>query len=85
MKTIQKPPPQNIQTKPQAILLSLHSLNHSNPLTKFPNLHYISTKIKYPVIYCHINHLQRHVANLTSFPFLKRLHPSYKPFIKLHY
>lgn len=74
-----------MDTKRQGMVVWLHSLKQSKALRKFGNVHYISRKMKYAVIYCDMNDLERHIAKLSSLPFVKRVEPSYKPFIKLEY
>ncbi|MGE6631272.1 YlbG family protein [Bacillus sp. NPDC077027] len=74
-----------METKRQGMVVWLHSLKQAKTLRKFGNVHYISKKMKYAVIYCDMDHVERHMAKLGSLPFVKRVEPSYKPFIKLEY
>ena len=44
-----------METKRQGMVVWLHSLKQSKALRKFGNVHYISRKMKYAVIYCDMN------------------------------
>jgi uncharacterized protein YlbG (UPF0298 family) len=71
--------------KRQGIIVWLHSLKHSKHLRKFGNIHYISKRLKYVVLYCDMEQVDEMMKKLASLPFVKRVEPSYRPFLKLEF
>jgi uncharacterized protein YlbG (UPF0298 family) len=71
--------------KRQGIIVWLHSLKHSRHLRKFGNIHYISKRLKYVVLYCDMEQVDEMIKKLASLPFVKRVEPSYRPFLKLEF
>lgn len=69
----------------QGIIVWLHSLKHVKILRRFGNVHYVSKRLKYAVIYCNMDEVEAVSAKLDAFPFVKKVEPSYKPFLKLVY
>ncbi|AKL84264.1 hypothetical protein B4144_1591 [Bacillus atrophaeus] len=54
-------------------------------LRKFGNVHYVSKRLKYVVLYCDMNQLERTMDKISSYSFVKKVEPSYKPFLKLEF
>lgn len=71
--------------KRQGIVVWLHSLKHIKMLKKFGNVHYVSKRMKYVVLYCDMDAAEQTVQKLTSYSFVKHAEPSYKPFLKLEF
>jgi uncharacterized protein YlbG (UPF0298 family) len=71
--------------KRQGIIVWLQSLKHSRHLRKFGNIHYISKRLKYVVLYCNMEQVDEMMKKLASLPFVKRVEPSYRPFLKLEF
>lgn len=71
--------------KRQGIVVWLHSLKHIKMLRKFGNVHYVSKRLKYVVLYCNMDMVEQIVQKLTSYSFVKHAEPSYKPYLKLEF
>ncbi|WP_028398895.1 YlbG family protein [Ectobacillus panaciterrae] len=69
----------------QGIIVYLHSLKHAKLLRKYGNIHYISRRFKYVVLYCDMSQIDFLMEKLNSFPFVKRVEPSYRPFLKTEF
>ncbi len=54
-------------------------------LRKFGNVHYVSKRLKYVVVYCNMEDAERIIAKIASYSFVKKVEPSYKPFLKLEF
>jgi uncharacterized protein YlbG (UPF0298 family) len=63
----------------------LHSLKFSKQLRRYGNVHYISRRLKYAVLYCDGNKVDEIAAKLESLHFVKEVKRSYKPEIKTEY
>lgn len=60
----------------QGIIVWLYSLKHAKMLRRFGNVHYVSKRLKYVVLYCNLEETEMLLEKLQSFPFVKRLnHP----------
>ncbi|GAA3323023.1 YlbG family protein [Ectobacillus funiculus] len=64
----------------QGIIVYLHSLKHAKLLRKYGNIHYISKRFKYVVLYCDLDRTDAMMEKLNNFPFVKGVEPSYRPF-----
>ncbi len=71
--------------KRQGIIIWMHSLKQIKMLRKFGNIHYVSKKLKYVVLYCDMEHVEHTIEKVSSFSFVKHAEPSYKPFLKLEF
>jgi len=71
--------------KRQGLIVWLHSLKHVKLLRKYGNVHYVSKKMKYVVLYCDMELIEQISEKLSSFSFVKQVEPSYKPFLKLEF
>ncbi|MDE3838399.1 hypothetical protein C0966_03230 [Bacillus methanolicus] len=69
----------------QGIIVWLYSLKHAKMLRRFGNVHYVSKRLKYVVLYCNQEETEMLIEKLQSFPFVKKVEPSYKPFLKMEY
>jgi uncharacterized protein YlbG (UPF0298 family) len=69
----------------QGIIIYLQSLKQAKILRKFGNIHYVSKRLKYVVLYCNMDDIDRTVERLKKFHFVKKIELSLKPFIKTEY
>lgn len=74
-----------VESKRQGIIVYLHSLKHSKMLRKFGNVHYVSKRLKYVVLYCDMNLIDQTMDKISSYSYVKKVEPSYKPFLKLEF
>ncbi|WP_100330805.1 YlbG family protein [Bacillus xiapuensis] len=72
-------------TERQAIIVWLHHTKPAKSLRKYGNVHYVSKKMKYAVVYCNQEEIERTVDKLQSLSFVKRVELSFKPFLKTEY
>lgn len=71
--------------KRQGIIVWLYSLKHSKHLRKFGNIHYVSRRLKYVVLYCNMDDVDATMRRMASLPFVKKVEPSYRPFLKMEF
>ncbi|MEC2074721.1 YlbG family protein [Metabacillus fastidiosus] len=71
--------------KRQGIVIWLHSLKQIKMLRKFGNVHYVSKKLKYVVLYCDMEAVEKTIEKLNTYSFVKQVEPSYKPFLKMEF
>lgn len=69
----------------QGIIVYLHTLKQAKMLRKFGNIHYVSKKLKYVVIYTNMEDVEALTEKLRSYSFVKKVELSYKPFLKMEY
>ncbi|WP_409305309.1 YlbG family protein [Peribacillus sp. SCS-155] len=69
----------------QGIIVYLHTLKQAKMLRKFGNIHYVSKKLKYVVIYANMEDVEAISDKLRSYSFVKKVELSYKPFVKMEY
>lgn len=69
----------------QGLIIWLFSLKNAKALRRFGNVHYVSKRMKYVVLYCDQDEVEDLVKKLSSFPFVKKVEPSYKPFLKTEF
>jgi len=69
----------------QGIIVYLHTLKQVKMLRRFGNIHYVSKKLKYVVLYTNMDDVEAIVEKLRSYSFVKKVEVSYKPFIKTDY
>lgn len=72
-------------TERQALIVWLHSLKPAKSLRKYGNVHYVSKKMKYAVLYCDYSGAALLAEKLESFSFVKKVDFSEKPFLKVDY
>ena len=69
----------------QGLIVWLNSIKQEKMLRKFGNVHYVSKRLKYVVLYCNQKEIEELTAKLTSFSFVKKVEPSYKSFLKIEF
>ncbi|KKK39677.1 hypothetical protein WQ57_03025 [Mesobacillus campisalis] len=69
----------------QGIIIWLYSLKQAKMLRRFGNVHYVSRKLKYVVLYCNMEDTEALIQKISSYSFVKKAEPSYKPFLKMEY
>lgn|SRR5690554_430818 len=69
----------------QGIIVWMHSLKQAKILRRFGNVHYISKRMKYAVLYCNIDDVEKTMEKIQSYSFVKKVEPSFKPFLKIEY
>jgi uncharacterized protein YlbG (UPF0298 family) len=67
------------------IIVWLHSLKQVKQLRRFGNIHYVSKKMKYAVLYSDIANVDQVIAKIESIYSVKRVQKSLKPFINTEY
>ncbi len=67
----------------QGLVVWLYSLKQAKMLRRFGNVHYVSKKLKYVVLYCNQDEVETIMEKLKSFSFVKKVEPSYKPFLRM--
>ncbi|PKR86940.1 YlbG family protein [Heyndrickxia camelliae] len=74
-----------MQSDRQGLIIWLNNLKHAKSLRRFGNIHYISKKMKYVVLYCDRSEIETLEEKLGSFGFVRKVEPSYRPFLKTEY
>ena len=69
----------------QGIIVYLYSLKQAKMLRRYGNVHYISKRLKYVVLYTNLTETETLMEKLNSFSFVKKVEPSYKPFLKMEF
>ncbi|WP_066052896.1 YlbG family protein [Robertmurraya korlensis] len=69
----------------QGIIVWLFSLKQAKMLRKFGNVHYVSKRLKYVVLYCNQDETDTIMEKIKSYSFVKKVEPSFKPFLKVEY
>jgi uncharacterized protein YlbG (UPF0298 family) len=69
----------------QGIIVWLYSLKQAKMLRKFGNVHFVSKKLKYVVLYCNQDQTEELTKKLQSYSFVKKVEPSYKPFLRMEF
>lgn len=69
----------------QGIIVWLHSLKQAKVLRKFGNVHYISKRLKYAVLYCNKDLVDSTMEKIQSYSFVKKVEPSFKPFLRIEF
>lgn len=69
----------------QGIIVWLYSLKQAKMLRKFGNVHYVSKRLKYVVLYCNLDEVETIMDKISSYSFVKKVEPSFKPFLKVEY
>lgn len=69
----------------QGIIVWVHSLKQVKQLKRFGNIHYVSKKLKYIVIYMDMDRVEDAVDRIKSLSFVKKVDLSYKPFLKTEF
>lgn len=69
----------------QGIAVWLTSLKFAKQLRRFGNIHYVSKKMKYVILYCYQDEVAEIVERLQSFHFVKEVQPSMRPFLRTEF
>jgi uncharacterized protein YlbG (UPF0298 family) len=69
----------------QGIIVWLYSLKQAKMLRKFGNVHFVSKKLKYVVLYCNQEEAEELAVKLQSYSFVKKVELSYKPFLRVEF
>ncbi|MFK2824889.1 YlbG family protein [Bacillus sp. B190/17] len=69
----------------QAVIVWLHNIKPAKSLRKYGNVHYVSKRMKYAVVYCNQSELEEVIEKLKLLSFVKDVEPSFKPFLKTEY
>ncbi|WP_066399211.1 YlbG family protein [Cytobacillus eiseniae] len=69
----------------QGIIVWLYSLKQAKMLRRFGNVHFVSKRLKYVVVYCDIEETESLMAKINAYSFVKKVEPSYKPFLKMEF
>jgi len=69
----------------QGIIVWLYSLKQAKMLRRFGNVHYVSRKLKYVVLYCDQADTDTLIQKISSYSFVKKVEPSYKPYLKVQF
>lgn len=69
----------------QGIIIWLYSLKQAKMLRKFGNVHFVSKRLKYVVLYCDLEDVETIMGKIRNYSFVKKVEPSFKPFLKTEY
>lgn len=69
----------------QAIIVWLYSLKHAKAFRRFGNVHYVSKRLKYVVLYCNQKDVPQLIEKFSSLPFVKKVELSYKPYLNTEF
>jgi len=69
----------------QGLIIWLYSLKQAKSLRKYGNIHYVSKRLKYVVLYCDAEEINELMEKIQSYSFVKKVEPSYRPFVKTEY
>lgn len=69
----------------QGIIVWLNSVKHAKMLRRFGNVHYVSKRLKYVVLYCNQEEIEDLMNKLRSYSFIKKVEPSFKPYVKIEF
>jgi uncharacterized protein YlbG (UPF0298 family) len=69
----------------QGIIVWLYTLKQAKMLRRFGNVHFVSKKLKYVVLYCDMDETEALITKLNAYSFVKKAEPSYKPFLKMEF
>ncbi|WP_428908758.1 YlbG family protein [Niallia sp. Krafla_26] len=69
----------------QGLIVWLNSIKQAKMLRRFGNVHFVSKRLKYAVLYCNQDDIEDLIVKLKAFSFVKKVEPSYKPFLKIEY
>ncbi len=69
----------------QGLIVYVHHLKQAKSLRRYGHVHYISRRQKYVVLYCDMDNIEVVTNKLTRLPFVKKIVPSFRPFVKTEY
>ncbi|GIN91486.1 YlbG family protein [Siminovitchia terrae] len=71
--------------KRQGLIVWLYNLKNTKMLRRYGNVHFVSKRMKYAVLYCNQNEFEALSEKLESLPFIKKVEPSYKSDLKTEF
>ncbi|CAM4140882.1 MULTISPECIES: DUF2129 domain-containing protein [Listeria] len=74
-----------MENERQSIIIWMNHLKQVRSLKRFGNVHYVSRKLKYAVLYCDMVDVEEISAKLSRFHYVKRVELSYRPFLNTEY
>lgn len=74
-----------MRTKRQGIIVWFQHRKNLKHIKKYGNLLYVSRKLRYAVLYINQNELETTMEKMLKLPFISRIDPSHRPFIKTDY
>lgn len=72
-------------TERSGLIVWVNDIKAARNLDKYGNLHYISKKMQYAVIYVHASKSEEIIRNLLRLPYVKKVERSYRNEIKTEY
>lgn len=69
----------------QGIIIWLYSLKQAKMLRRFGNVHYVSKRLKYVVLYCNQDEIKETMEKIQTYSFVKKVDLSYKPDLKTEF
>ncbi|MBY6271427.1 MAG: hypothetical protein C6P37_05480 [Caldibacillus debilis] len=69
----------------QGIIVWVQSTKNARMLRKFGNIHYVSKRLKYVVLYCDADRAEETMRKIQSLPFVKKVELSFKPFLRTEF
>ncbi|WP_400247027.1 YlbG family protein [Niallia sp. JL1B1071] len=69
----------------QGIIVWLFSLKQAKMLRRYGNVHFISKRLKYVVLYTNQSDVESIMEKINAHSFVKKVEPSYKPFLKVEF
>ncbi|MFC5712264.1 YlbG family protein [Thalassorhabdus alkalitolerans] len=72
-------------TERQGLAVWLRSLKHVRQLRKFGNVHYVSKKMKYAIVYCNKEDTDETAKKIESLHYVKKVEPSMRPYVSTEY
>ncbi|MBM7608245.1 YlbG family protein [Ureibacillus composti] len=69
----------------QGLIVYVHQLKNAKSLRKYGNVHYISRKLKYVVIYCNRDEIEFTMNKIKRLPFVKDVVESFRPYLKTEF
>lgn len=67
------------------LIVWVRSLKQVRSLRKFGNIHYVSKRMKYVVLYCDLEASDSVTQKLDSFSYVRRVERSQRPFLKTEF
>ncbi|KOO40762.1 YlbG family protein [Priestia koreensis] len=69
----------------QGVIVYVQSVKQAKSLRRYGHVQYVSKDLKYVVLYSNMEDHEKLVEKLNSLPFVKKVMPSYKPFLKTEF
>lgn len=69
----------------QSIIIWVNSLKYVKYFRRFGNIHYVSKRLKYIVVYMDMSEVNDVIKKIRTLPFVKKVEKSYKPFLKTEF